>query len=67
MKVFKHFSPAYRRAMVWSRHPHAPWNLGGMSCAKSSFFPVPPDVMHAPMCLANPQEKQRHPRPHLLF
>lgn len=26
-----------------------------MSFAESSFFPVPPDVMLAPMCLANPQ------------
>lgn len=50
----KLFSPLYRRAMVWSRHPHAPWYLGGMSFAESSFFPVPPDVMLAPMCLASP-------------
>ena len=50
----KLFSPLYRRAMVWSRHPHAPWYLGGMSFIESSFFPVPPDVMLAPMCLAQP-------------
>ncbi len=50
----KLFSPLYRRAMEWSRHPHAPWYLGGMSFAESSFFPVPPDVMLAPMALANP-------------
>ena len=48
------FSPIYRRAMAWARHPHAPWYLGGMSFAESSFFPVPPDVMLAPMCLAKP-------------
>lgn len=41
--------------MTWSRHPHAPWYLGGLSFAESSFFPVPPDVMLAPMCLANPR------------
>ena len=51
----KLFSPLYRRAMQWSRHPHAPWYLGGLSFAESSFFPVPPDVMLAPMCLANPR------------
>lgn len=51
----KLFSPLYRRAMNWSRHPHAPWYLGGLSFAESSFFPVPPDVMLAPMALANPQ------------
>lgn len=51
----KLFSPLYRRAMIWSRHPHAPWYLGGLSFAESSFFPVPPDVMLAPMSLANPR------------
>jgi membrane protein YqaA with SNARE-associated domain len=51
----KLFSPLYRLAMTWSRHPRAPWYLGCMSFAESSFFPVPPDVMLAPMCLANPR------------
>ncbi len=51
----KLFSSLYRRAMVWSRHPHAPWYLGGVSFAESSFFPIPPDVMLAPMALANPK------------
>lgn len=51
----KLFSPLYRRAMIWSRHPRAPWYLGIMSFAESSFFPVPPDVMLAPMSLANPR------------
>jgi len=51
----KLFSPLYRRAMIWSRHPHAQWYLGIMSFAESSFFPVPPDVMLAPMSLANPR------------
>jgi len=41
--------------MAWSRHPKAPWYLGAMSFVESSFFPVPPDVMLAPMCLANPR------------
>lgn len=53
------FSPLYRRAMVWARHRHAPWYLGGMSFIESSFFPVPPDVMLAPMCLAQPQRAWR--------
>ncbi|WP_291994729.1 YqaA family protein [Candidatus Accumulibacter sp. ACC003] len=53
------FSSLYRRAMVWSRHPHAPWYLGGMSFAESSFFPIPPDVMLAPMCLAQPRRAWR--------
>lgn len=48
------FSPLYARAMQWARHRHAPVYLGTMSFAESSFFPVPPDVMLAPMCLAQP-------------
>lgn len=51
----KIFSPLYKRAMIWARHRHAPWYLGGLSFAESSFFPIPPDTMLAPMSLANPQ------------
>lgn len=51
----KLFSSLYARAMQWARHRHAPWYLGGLSFAESSFFPVPPDVMLAPMSLANPK------------
>jgi len=40
--------------MSWSRHPKAAWVLGFLSFAESSFFPVPPDVMLAPMSLAKP-------------
>lgn len=52
----KIFSALYRRTMEWSRHPKAPWFLGGLSFAESSFFPIPPDVMLAPMCLASPKK-----------
>ncbi|NJD36366.1 MAG: DedA family protein [Betaproteobacteria bacterium] len=55
----KLFSPLYRRAMAWSRHPRAPQYLAGLSFAESSFFPVPPDVMLAPMSLANPRRAWR--------
>lgn len=48
------FSPLYTLAMRWSRHRHAPWYLGGLSFAESSFFPIPPDVMLAPMSMAQP-------------
>lgn len=53
------FSPLYARAMQWARHRHAPAYLGTMSFAESSFFPVPPDVMLAPMCLARPDRAWR--------
>ncbi|MCD6664591.1 MAG: DedA family protein [Hydrogenophaga sp.] len=52
----KLFAPLYERAMQWARHRHAPWYLGGMSFAESSFFPIPPDVMLAPMALARPEK-----------
>ena len=50
----KLFSRLYARVMVWSRHRHAPFYLAGLSFSESSFFPIPPDVMLAPMTLANP-------------
>ncbi len=34
---------------------YAPWALAAVSFAESSFFPVPPDVMLAPMVAARPQ------------
>jgi membrane protein YqaA with SNARE-associated domain len=34
--------------------PHASWILGIVSFTESSFFPVPPDAMLIPMCLARP-------------
>lgn len=45
--------------MMWSRHPRAPWYLGALSFAESSFFPIPPDVMLAPMSLARPAQAMR--------
>ncbi|WP_456406230.1 YqaA family protein [Thiolapillus sp.] len=52
----KLFSGLYARAMQWARHPKAPAYLAGLSFAESSFFPVPPDVMLAPMSLARPEK-----------
>ena len=40
--------------MRWSRHRHARAWLGGVSVAESSFFPLPVDLMLAPMTLATP-------------
>ncbi len=50
----KIFSPLYDRALRWSRHPHAGRYLAAVSFAESSFFPIPPDVLLAPMTLARP-------------
>jgi membrane protein YqaA with SNARE-associated domain len=48
------FSFLYNKMMAWARHRHAPYYLFGLSFAESSFFPIPPDVMLAPMVLAKP-------------
>lgn len=37
-----------------ARHRHATKSLAAISFAESSFFPIPPDVMLAPMVLARP-------------
>lgn len=46
------FGPLYDRVIKWSRHRHAPRYLALLSFTESSFFPIPPDVMLAPMVLA---------------
>jgi membrane protein YqaA with SNARE-associated domain len=51
----KLFAPLLDATLKWSRHPRAPWYLGALSFAESSFFPIPPDVMLAPMVLARPE------------
>jgi membrane protein YqaA with SNARE-associated domain len=50
----KIFSRLYDRALVWSRHPHAERYLAVVSFTESSFFPIPPDALLAPMTLAQP-------------
>jgi membrane protein YqaA with SNARE-associated domain len=46
------FAPLYERVLLWSAHRHAQRYLAVLSFAESSFFPIPVDVMLAPMCLA---------------
>lgn len=46
------FGPLYDRVIKWSRHRHAPRYLALLSFTEASFFPIPPDVMLAPMVLA---------------
>jgi membrane protein YqaA with SNARE-associated domain len=54
------FTPLYDKCMGWARHRHAVWYLSGLSFAESSFFPVPPDVMLAPMSMAQPARAWRY-------
>ncbi|MET0288716.1 MAG: YqaA family protein [Pseudoxanthomonas sp.] len=51
----KLFGPLYDRALRWSAHRHAPRFLTGLSFIEAIFFPVPPEVMLAPMSLAQPR------------
>ena len=51
----KLFGPLYDRALAWSRHPKAPLHLTLLSFIEAIIFPVAPEVMLAPMCLAQPK------------
>ncbi|MEM7359557.1 MAG: YqaA family protein [Pseudomonadota bacterium] len=53
------FEPIYSKILVWAKHRHAERYLAGISFAESSFFPIPVDVMLAPMVLANHQKAWR--------
>jgi membrane protein YqaA with SNARE-associated domain len=46
----------YDRVFELARSRHATKALAVVSFAESSFFPIPPDVMLAPMILARPQK-----------
>ncbi len=52
MKVF---GPLYERTLRWSQHRRAPALLTWLSFFEAIVFPVPPEVMLAPMSLARPQ------------
>jgi membrane protein YqaA with SNARE-associated domain len=47
------FSRLYDQVLGWAKNKYAPYYLGGLSFAESSFFPIPPDVMLVPMVLAD--------------
>ncbi len=57
MKIFTHL---YDKVLQWSEHPKAAWMLGVMSFCESIFFPIPTDVMLAPMTLAKPEKAWRY-------
>ena len=52
----KLFATMYAKVMDAAEHRHAPTYLSALSFAESSFFPIPPDVMLAPMALRLPQK-----------
>ncbi len=50
------FSYIYEVCIKLAKHPKAPWFLCINSFIESIFWPIPPDVMLAPMCLAKPKK-----------
>ncbi len=51
----KLFGPLYERAIGWAKHPRAPTLLAALSFFEAIIFPVMPEVMLAPMSLAQPK------------
>lgn len=49
------FNKLYRWLIALAESRHAPWALGLLAFAESSFFPIPPDTMLVPMSLARPK------------
>jgi membrane protein YqaA with SNARE-associated domain len=49
------FNMLFARVKALSESPHAEVALAGVAFAESSFFPIPPDVLLAPMALAKPE------------
>lgn len=49
------FKKLYDWTMSLAASRHAPFALGAIAFAESSFFPVPPDVILIPMSLAEPK------------
>jgi membrane protein YqaA with SNARE-associated domain len=52
MKIFQ---PMYDKALAWAAHKRAPWLLALLSFCEAIFFPVPPEFMLLPMCIAKPK------------
>jgi membrane protein YqaA with SNARE-associated domain len=55
----KLFSALYDWTLRWAKHRFAPQALALLTFCESIFFPIPPDVLLAPMVLAKPQRAWR--------
>lgn len=54
------FKRLYDWTISLAESKRAPYALGAISFAESSFFPVPPDVMLLPMAMARPERAWRY-------
>lgn len=55
----KIFTTLYDWTMRWAEHRFAPAALAFLTFCESVFFPIPPDVLLAPMVLAKPKSAWR--------
>lgn len=53
------FRGLYDACLKWAKHKYATTYLAILTFAESVFFPIPPDVMLAPMVLAKPKKAWR--------
>ena len=53
------FTRLYEWTLRWAEHKFAPRILAFLTFIESIFFPIPPDVLLAPMVLAKPQSAWR--------
>lgn len=53
------FGWLYDKVLSWSQHRRAPAILAGLSFSESVIFPIPPDVMLAPMAMTQPHRAWR--------
>lgn len=61
------FGRLYARALVWSRDPKAIYYLSGLSFVEAFIFPIPPEVMLAPMMLGKRHKAFFYANVSLLF
>ena len=54
------FKSLYAKIIALSQSPRAPYALAAIAFAESSVFPIPPDVILAPMSLASPRRAWRY-------
>ncbi len=53
MILFRWVRALYDKTLRLAEHPKAVYWLAALSFAESSFFPIPPDVVLLPLCLAH--------------
>ena len=54
------FKLLYKKALYWAEHKNAVKFLACLSFVEAIFFPIPPDVMLAPMTMAKPSKAWKY-------